>query len=201
MTKNDKQHYHHGNLRDQLMKMAIKHLQEIGTEKLSLRAIARELDVSQAAPYRHFKDKNTLLAAIATDGFKMLKKEMLAAIKRCKHDDVFALQACGIAYINFARHNPDIYQLMFSQGISDRQKYTELMSSSKAAFNVLREIIVQEIQQNDSRDQQIEMVSNTAWALVHGLSTLILDRLQLTMPEEAIKKQIEFSTKALIEKL
>lgn len=198
MTKKDKQNYHHGNLRDQLMKVAVKHLDETGIEQLSLRAIARELEVSQAAPYRHFKDKNSLLAALATDGFKTLKKEMLVAIKQCKNNNDCALQLCGIAYINFARQNPKKYQLMFGQGIIDRQQYSELMSNSKAAFNVLQEVIERG---GTFKDQGIEMVANTAWALVHGLSTLIIDRLQWTMPKEAIEKQIEFSTKALIEKL
>ena len=201
MTKNDKPNYHHGNLRDELMKVAVKHLHETGVEKLSLRAIARELEVSQTAPYRHFKDKNTLLAALATDGFKTLKKKMLAAIKQCENNNGCALQSCGIAYINFARQNPEKYQLMFGQGIIDRQQYIELMSNSKAAFNVLQEVIERGVQQGSFKDQGIEMVSNTAWALVHGLSTLIIDRLQWTMSKEAIEKQIEFSTRSLIEKL
>jgi len=201
MTKNDKHSYHHGNLRDELMKVAVKHLNEAGVENLSLRAIARELEVSQTAPYRHFNDKNSLLAALAVDGFNTLKNEMLAAIKQCSHKNIHALQSCGIAYVNFARKNPEKYQLMFSQGIINRQQYTELMSSSKAAFKVLQEVIEQGIQHGSFKEQQIEMVSNTAWALVHGLSTLIIDRLQWTMSNEAIEKQIEFSTRSLIDKL
>ncbi len=62
--------YHHGNLRQELMNRAEQHLLESGSNELSLRALAREIGVSQTAPYRHFRDKNALLAALATEGFQ-----------------------------------------------------------------------------------------------------------------------------------
>ena len=70
MASNTSSSYHHGNLRQELMELAEKHLVEGGVRDLSLRALAREIGVSQTAPYRHFRDKNALLAALATEGFK-----------------------------------------------------------------------------------------------------------------------------------
>ena len=64
--------YHHGNLRTALLEKAKEHLIEKGPDKISLRALAREIGVSQTAPYRHFPDKTMLLAALAAEGFKQL---------------------------------------------------------------------------------------------------------------------------------
>jgi hypothetical protein len=66
---------------------------------------------------------------------------------------------------------------------------------------VLRDIIELGIHQGYFKGQPVELIANTAWALVHGLSTLIIDRLQWQMPEETIKRQIEITTSALIEKV
>ncbi len=70
MTSSSNSNYHHGNLRQELMELAERHLIEGGVGDLSLRALAREIGVSQTAPYRHFRDKNALLAALATEGFR-----------------------------------------------------------------------------------------------------------------------------------
>jgi len=200
MDKKPEQNYHHGNLRAQLLDTAVKHLREQGVEKLSLRAIAREIGVSQTAPYRHFEDKSALLAALAAAGFEMLTREMMEAIKPHKNNAGRALQASGTAYINFARRNPEKYQLMFGQRIIDVQQYPELAAHSKESFQVLVDIIEQGIKEKTFKKQPVEMVANTAWALVHGLATLINDRLQWTMSEKAIAKQIELSTHILIER-
>ena len=74
--------YHHGNLREALIAPPAKQIEEIGFEALSLRDLAASLDVSRAAPYRHFADRRELLAAIAADGFKHLQSAALAAIAK-----------------------------------------------------------------------------------------------------------------------
>src|SRR5690554_7435538 len=72
--------YHHGNLREELLHKAISIIREKGVEKLSLRALARDVGVSQTAPYRHFTDKNELLAELATLALEELANEFLASI-------------------------------------------------------------------------------------------------------------------------
>ena len=201
MNAKHKQSYHHGNLREQLMDVAVVHLRKHGTEKLSLRAIARDLGVSQTAPYRHFKDKDALLAALATDGFQLLTQEMNEALAATSDDAISALQACGTAYINFARQNPEKYRLMFGRHNIDTSAYPELVSSGQASFNVLQDVIQRGINDGSFKDQPAPLVVNSAWAIVHGLATLILDRLEDKMPESAIEAQIEFSTRVLIEKI
>ena len=194
MNRDEKRQYHHGNLREALLEMAVLHLRDEGHEQLSLRGMARDLGVSQTAPYRHFKDKNTLLAALAAEGFVELKAKTEAAAKKYPADAASALQACGIAYVNFARGNPEKYLLMFGPGIAERQRYDELIKYSDAALQVLLDIIEQAQNEGLFCGKQVRMVANTAWALVHGLSTLVIGHLQWVMSEEELAQQIEIAT-------
>src|ERR1700675_2800341 len=111
--------YHHGALRDALIRSAREILESEGYEALTLRAAARRAGVSQAAPYNHFADKAALLAAIAALGFKEF-----AAAMRIEMDAVVEpqarLNAAGIAYVAFATSNPGLFKLML--GSSVRQK-------------------------------------------------------------------------------
>ncbi len=196
--KSDHKDYHHGSLRETLLRTAVHHLQEYGIEKLSLRAMAREIKVSQTAPYRHFKDKNALLAALATQGFEQLIDRTRQAITEAGDDSAAQLQACGIAYISFARENADLYRLMFGQGIIDRAQYKTLAHKSEQSFHVLNTIISTGIEQGVFSDQPEQMLACTAWALVHGLCDLILEQTQWPMSDETIDEQIRVSTRLLI---
>jgi len=199
MNDGEKPPYHHGKLREALLETAVLHLREEGIEKLSLRAMARELGVSQTAPYRHFSDKNALLTALATDGFAVLKTEMESAIKGCPDDASAALQASGIAYVRFARANPERYQLMFGPGIVERQRYSELTASSDASFKVLLDAVALAQAEGAFAGKPTMMVAHTAWALVHGLSTLVNGHLQWVMSEAELEMQIHLATGILIE--
>ncbi len=199
MGRSEKKNYHHGDLRNQLMETAIIHLRKSGIEKLSLRAMARQLGVSQTAPYRHFRDKNALLAALATDGFEMLKEETRTAVEACTDNAAAGLQACGITYIRFARKNPEKYRLMFGPGIIASHRYAQLTESGAASYQVLLNAVAKCRDQGLFQGKSEQMLANTAWALVHGISMLIIDRLQCMMSEDEIEKQIQFSTQLLIE--
>ncbi len=194
MSSEEKQQYHHGNLRTALIEIAVLHLREEGMEQLSLRAMARELGVSQTAPYRHFQDKNALLAALAADGFAELKTTTAKAAGNYSGDAAAALQACGIAYVQFARANPEKYLLMFGPGIVERQRYEELVNNSDASFRVLLNVIDQAQREKLFAGKPALMVANTAWALVHGLSTLVIGHLQWVMSDKELEQQISLAT-------
>ncbi|HXU93239.1 MAG TPA: TetR/AcrR family transcriptional regulator [Gallionella sp.] len=200
MSGDEKQQYHHGNLRAALLETAVLHLREEGIEKLSLRAMARELGVSQTAPYRHFQDRNALLAALAADGFAELKAATAKAAGKYPKDAAAALQACGIAYVKFARSNPERYLLMFGPGIVERQRYEDLVSNSDASFQVLLDVIEQAQREGLFSRKPALMVANTAWALVHGLSTLVIGHLQWVMSEKELEQQISLATGMLVNK-
>jgi AcrR family transcriptional regulator len=164
--------YHHGALRDALIHAAREILESQGYEALTLRAAARRVGVSQAAPYNHFADKAALLAAIAAQGFSefaaAMRQEMDAAA-----DPLARLNAAGIAYVAFATSNPGLFKLMFGSSAHNASDDPELDAARTSAYEVLRGA-VHSIQVSDGRhapDESLE--SLRSWALVHGLATMI----------------------------
>src|SRR5712691_4818265 len=98
--------YHHGNLRPALVAEAVRVLAEGDAASLSLRELARRLGVSHAAPYRHFADKDALLAAIAQQGFELLAAEVEAAAAQHPDEPARQLADTGWAYVRFALRQP-----------------------------------------------------------------------------------------------
>jgi AcrR family transcriptional regulator len=164
-TSNSKS-YHHGDLRVALVGAALEMLGEGDVEKLSLRAVARRAGVSAMAPYRHYPDKEALLAAVAQTGFDGLRAVLQAADSAASANQ--ALLAQGVAYVRYAMDNRILFRLMF--GPPRRGKHPDLTTSSETAFSVL----VQRIgQQFGSAELQPRILG--FWSLVHGLAMLVLD--------------------------
>ncbi len=165
--------YHHGNLRQELLEHAEKHLVEGGVADLSLRALAREIGVSQTAPYRHFRDKNALLAALATEGFSRLMVILKPSGE--EPDPVEGMFKLGMAYIHFAQTNPEIFRLMFGPVLLPRKQFSELFAAGRESFYHLQRIIERGAAKGIFADDDIASLAHTAWAGVHGVTTLILD--------------------------
>jgi AcrR family transcriptional regulator len=105
--------YHHGNLREALLGEAERTLRDRGIDALSLRDLARQAEVSHAAPRRHFADRQALLDALAEAGFARLADEVGAAIDDAGEDYQARLRAAATAYIRFATRDPALLELMF----------------------------------------------------------------------------------------
>lgn len=166
--------YHHGDLRQTLMEAACKHMREHSVDTLSLRALARDVGVSQTAPYRHFESKNALFAAIATWGFELMAKELNAA--RAKHaDDVeAAIIEVGMTYVDWALRNPEKYQLFFDASLLDFSEYEELQQSGAAAFDVLLDLIREGQREHVFvTELPAEELAGAMWSSVHGLTSLV----------------------------
>src|SRR3954470_20864584 len=115
--------YHHGDLPPALLKAAAKILEKEGLAGLSLRELARRAGVSHNAPYRHFPDRDALLAALATEGFAILGKQLAAP----------AGQESAAAYVRFALDHPQRFRLMFGGQIA-YDRYPELRGQADAAY-------------------------------------------------------------------
>jgi AcrR family transcriptional regulator len=106
--------YQHGNLAEALVQAGLKLLSEGGVEKLSLRAAAQLAGVSHAAPYRHFRDKDALVSAIAERGYRLLTASMKEELERCRSREPGArLQAIGVGYLRFGLSHPAYLQVIF----------------------------------------------------------------------------------------
>jgi AcrR family transcriptional regulator len=168
--------YHHGDLRQALINGALALISEKNIDSVSLREVARRVGVSHAAPYRHFADKEALLAALSIDGFQMLHHKLELAIQSSSADPVQQIQDSGVAYIEFAIKHPSHYQLMFGAYRStSAQRNPELKNAARQAFMVLVGAILRGQQAGVIRDDDFEQLALTAWALVHGWAMLWMD--------------------------
>ena len=126
--------YHHGNLKKELIKCACVMCERDGYTKLSIRSLAKESKVSQTAPYRHFKTKEDLYAAIVKEGFDKLNKKMMSIkIKDSKN----YLIGCGKTYIDFGLNNANTYDLMFGTAVGNYADYPDLSESANNLFQFL----------------------------------------------------------------
>ena len=113
MAHEAKAKYHHGDLKNAIIKAAITLIKKKGAASISLREVSKKAGVSHAAPYRHFNNKNDLLAAIAQKGFNKLKKQISQAEHQHVNDPKKQLTEAGAAYVELAVNSPAITQLMF----------------------------------------------------------------------------------------
>jgi len=167
-----KKPYHHGDLREALIDAAEGLLAEGGIEKLSLRSAARRSGVSQAAPYAHFIGKQALLAALATRGFERLTDYLQRADKQ---GDAAAerRRLIGRAYVAFALDQPSLFRLMFGPEIC-KVEDEALAQAGMASYAPIQAAVAEEAATVNASDQADD-ASMAAWALVHGLATLIVD--------------------------
>jgi AcrR family transcriptional regulator len=164
------QPYHHGHLRDALIRAASRILEKDGLSVLSLRRVAQAAGVSSAAPYHHFADKKALLDAIAMEGFSALRNEMLARMQR-ETDPRTRTQACGIAYVAFALRNPALFRLMFGGDDHPLSADAALDQPRKLTYGVLEQAVAAE----SSNGTANSLTCLGLWALVHGIAKLILE--------------------------
>jgi AcrR family transcriptional regulator len=173
--------YQHGDLRRALVQAGLKLLGERGVAGLSLRAAAELAGVSHAAPYRHFRDKGALVAAIAEEGFTLLTRSMREEIDAEGSRDLLAkLRAAGRGYVSFALRHPAYFRTIFGEKIwpdaSDADPGgASLRAAGEEAFGVLRGLVESGIREGRLRPGDVERVSLASWSLVHGLSLLIID--------------------------
>ncbi|MCR9279729.1 MAG: TetR/AcrR family transcriptional regulator [Pseudomonadaceae bacterium] len=168
----DGDRYHHGDLRMTLMDLAIAHIEKVGMEKLSLRALAREAGVSATAPYRHFPSRQCLLAGIAIRGFRRLKSRIEVALTNSEgFEDQFV--SMGLAYIDNAVNDPVTYQLMFGAMV-DFSAYPDLQRASEESFGVLLAQLKNAEPRADLDLSDIEL-AGTVWSGVHGIASLTIN--------------------------
>ncbi len=172
MAKRDR--YHHGDLRRALIAASLSLIEEQGVGGLSLRAVARRAGVSHSAPYHHFADRGSLLAAIAEDGFAELARDMTEA--RARATDARArLEACGLAYVRFALKSPARFKLMFRPELAAQSEAGKVARSSAPALDALTTSILEAQAAGLAPSGDPKPLVLTAWSAVHGLTSLWLD--------------------------
>ncbi|MFO1158822.1 MAG: TetR/AcrR family transcriptional regulator [Reyranellaceae bacterium] len=164
--------YHHGNLREALIKAARELIKEKGPAGFTFADAARSAGVSAAAPYRHFRDRDALLADVAREGFQRFEAMLSTGWANGKPDALTAFQNVGKAYLAFAHAEPAYYAAMFESGLSPNVN-NELRAASDRAFGVLRtgaDALVGLLPAG--KRPPALMMSLHVWAMAHGIASL-----------------------------
>jgi len=167
--------YHHGDLRNALIRAAEQVLVEKGPVGLSLREVARVAGVSHAAPYRHFRDKAALIRALAQSGFERLASAINTAADSKPYNPEQKLIEAGVAYVRLAVENPEITQLMFG-GVVESQDDRAYQSTSAAAYESLLTIIKEGVERGTFRQRAPQELALVVWVSMHGMAMLAAAR-------------------------
>lgn len=164
--------YHHGNLREALIRAALGLIAEKGPAGFTFAEAARSAGVSAAAPYRHFRDRDELMADVARQGFARFAAMLATAWNDGRPDPVAAFGNIGKAYLAFARTEPAYYSAMFEAGLP-LDAYPDLQQAGDRAFAVLKsaaEALCRRLP--PGRSPPALMVALHMWSLAHGIAAL-----------------------------
>ncbi len=168
--------YHHGNLKEALLHAARRLIEEKGADGFTLAEAARLAGVSPAAPYRHFKDRNELLGALAVSGFEKFGEALERAWENGRPDAITAFTRVGQAYLDFARDERAAYKIMFESGVS-LEGTPGLRTASGRSFDVLRTCAAALLERVPAKQRPpVDLMSVHIWALTHGTATLFSDK-------------------------
>lgn len=168
--------YHHGNLKQSLIDSGILILQEDGISALTLRSAARRAGVSHSAPYAHFTDKGALLAAISTQGFLMLDRQLSQAVEEHHDSPANLLVEFSWAYTRFALEYTALFKLMFSGILEDEHAYPEFMTAVRKTYNKLIEVVKRCQSAGVLQNHPAEDTAIAIWSMVHGFVNLYIER-------------------------
>jgi AcrR family transcriptional regulator len=184
--------YHHGNLREALVEAALALIAEKGPTGFTIAEAARLAGVSSAAPYRHFRDAEALLAAIAQRGYERFAAALEQAWDQGRPDPVHAFENVGRAYLAFARNEPAYYAAMFETGVSF-EGFPPLVTASGRAFGVLRDAAerLTATLPKAGRPPAL-MIALHIWAMAHGIASLF-------GRDDAARRKLPMSPEDLLE--
>jgi len=170
--KKPRDSYHHGNLRKALIDAALDLIRSKGTGGFTFAEAARHAGVSPAAPYRHYKDREALVADVARQGYKAFTAALDKAWNDGKPDAAVAFKRTGEAYLTFARDQPAYYSAMFESGLNITT-YPELRTAADEAFDALKVAVAALIATAPEGERPpVLMVSLHVWAISHGIASL-----------------------------
>lgn len=167
--------YHHGDLKNALIKAGVEILAKEGVDGLSLRKVAQHAGVSHSAPYAHFPDKQSLIAAISTEGFNQLYLELEAAISPYPKNPKKQLIEGVKTYVRFAEENTDTFKIMFSGVLEKEKDYPSFVEISSKTFKLVVEVVQACQNAGILPTAPADLMAVSVWGQVHGIVSLVLE--------------------------
>ena len=183
-------------LREGLIRAGLELLRGQSLETLTLRKVAAAAGVSHAATYRHFDDKNALLAAIAEEGYRRFHEYQQRVLDDAGDEFEPRFRNLGWTYVRFALENPGYARIMFGAGGLDTGAYPALVAASAKSFRQLQQVIRLGQKRGYITPGRTRDKTLAAWSVVHGVAMLMLDG---QMREGANMRETEKRVKAIIE--
>ena len=164
--------YHHGNLKEELIKKGIELINEVGENKLSLRKLAIICGVSNSAPYTHFKSKDELLKGMSLYILNLLKLELENTRKKYKNKENL-LVMLGKTYVIFFLKNPKYYYFLSSRKDIEIDLSIKIDNNSMTALDILKEEAINKFSKLGISNEDIQNKILAMWSLVAGLIAVI----------------------------
>jgi AcrR family transcriptional regulator len=166
--------YHHGDLRRALIDAALRTIDSHGVEGLTLRGVGEALGVSRTALYRHFPDKQALIAAVAREGFRTFR---LALVEAWEHHGRgrAGFEAMGEAYLRFAIDHAAHYRVMFGRFVESGARDPELIEEGQGALRALVDALTEGQRQGWVRKDDPMVLAAFVWSVTHGIAMLAID--------------------------
>lgn len=166
--------YHHGDLREALIAETLEMLRQDATALIGFRELARRLDVSRTAPYRHFESVEHLLAVVAEEAYRKFVEALEVVTENKTLSGKERFLELGVAYIKFALDNSSHYRLMFDPKFFQDDRFKEVKQLSSKSFGLLKQTAGACLAPDATEDEKNHM-ANLAWATVHGMARLFID--------------------------
>jgi AcrR family transcriptional regulator len=171
-----------------LLQAAIQLIAEVGPAGFTLREVARRAGVSHNAPYRHFPDREDLLAAVAAQGFRELNEAMLEAVTHHR-GSVGRLKGAGLAYVEFALRRPEHFTVMFDAAVS-KHRTPDSTEAAEQAFGTLLTLVKSCQDENRLPSVDVRQLALLAWSMVHGIAKLATAK---RLPYESTADVLKFA--------
>ncbi len=196
-TVQPKAKYHHGSLRDALISASYDLVNQQGAENYSLADACRLADVSTAAPYRHFKDRDEILNEVCARGFEVMTNMAVDAVEEHGPGTIEAIVALGQSYVEFAVKEQGLFRLMFGgDRVLTPDKVAEVTGTNCFGYVIEQVKLYCKAQglQKDAEDVAVKL-----WTFVHGASALLIDgKYERVVPGHDVNKMIASATPLLL---
>jgi len=167
--------YHHGDLKNALIQAGIEILSDEGVKGLSLRRVAKRAGVSHTAPYAHFADKQALVAAISTEGYKRLFAQFTDIDRSFGGDPLKKLVEVAWSYVQFAVNDPAHFKITFSGVIEKEKDFLAFVEISQQSFTFIIETVTECQIAKLIRPGPSDLIAVHIWGAIHGLATLLIE--------------------------
>ncbi len=158
-------------LREACVSEALRIIEESGIEALSFREVARRLNVSHQAPYKHFASRDAILAEVVARAFSSFASALDAREHSDNpHDD---LTAMGLAHLAYATEHPLQYRLMFGTPLPDPEQHPQMLGKAQYCFSILRDCLERLYEGHPQARAFAELDAMFVWSSMHGLVTIL----------------------------